>query len=466
MKHIYKLTLLMTIGCTGFMQAQPCVSDSFESVETLDTEEGPLAVAYSPLVGSNLYVAVTDVEANIEMYSENIITGTLTFLGNTGTGGVFSGDVAFSPIFNGNLYVATSNVNTDNVSVFQVDTTTGALTMVGALPVDVGTEPSAITYSPVASNNLFVAVTNFADRTVVVFQADPVTGALTSTSLSPFNTGAGPSDVAFSPIINSNLFVAVANQTDNTISVYQVDQTTGNLNNVGTYGTGGGVNPVGIAFSPVLSGNILFAAAVNFVSNNVSVYSVDPTTGVFTQVQITTALGSEPSAIAFSPLIGGNLYAVVSNENSGTINVYQVDTTSGQFTSIQTLFPDDDLIDIALSPIVPGGLFMSVPGNEGSQLFVYQLVQAITPTINTPSSAIRCPSPITISASIDGGVPPYTVVWSDGLTQTISGTTTSRVVIPQVTTQYQITVVTDSDDCSGGPSNAITITVIGGPCCN
>ena len=83
--------------------------------------------------------------------------------------------------------------------------------------------------------------------------------------------------------ISGNLFAAVANFNDNTVSVYGVNQTTGAFTEVSGSPFATGTNPYTVEFSPNISGN-LFAAVANLNSNNVSVYDVNIATGAFTEV--------------------------------------------------------------------------------------------------------------------------------------------------------------------------------------
>ncbi len=111
----------------------------------------------------------------------------------------------------------------------------------------------------------------------------------------------------------------------------------------------------------------------------------------------------------------------------------------------------------------PGVMFAWLR-NDGSTYSSFSPLQTtcLVPTITTATHVVRSGSINTINAVIMGGVPPYTVVWSDGFTQTVNSTSVSRTVKPYATTQYQIATATDSAACSGGPSNTITLTVI--PC--
>lgn len=464
MHNKLKLAFLISIGYVIITQS--CDVGHFINLTNRATGSTPFGMAYSPFAGGNVYIAVVGSGDNtVTIYSEDPTTGLVTPIATTGLSGTMPFGVAFSSVFNGNLFFAVVNNSSANVSVYQVNIATGAIHEVPGSPFSlVPLSPDAIAYSPIIDGNLFAAVINASPFNVLsIFPIDPVTGAFNTLAVSAIGTDIDPSDVAFSPIIGGKLFAAVANFTSNTVSVYNINPATGAPTFIGNFNTLGS-GATGVAFSPLVSGN-LFAAVTNFISNNISVYSVDTSTGVFTQIGSPVLTGISPTAIAFSPLIGGNFFAAVSNFNNGNISIYSVDTMTGVFTLIQTVTTGAELSDIKFSPILPGGLFAAAIASNVNTLFSYQ-VEILVPIITTPSIAIRCSRPITINATIDGGTPPFTVVWADGFTQTVDSNTLSRIVNPQGTTSYQIASITDSNGCTAGPSNQITITIIGNNCCS
>jgi 6-phosphogluconolactonase len=297
---------------------------AFTLVNTPSTGSHPSDAVYSPIASGNLFAAVADFSSNnIEVYTVNQTSGVWTSIGTFATG---SGPeaIAYSPIASGNLFAAAANANDNTVSVYSVNQTTGAFTPVAGSPFATGTGPTWVAFSPIASGNLFAAVANFDDNTVSVYSVNQTTGAFTPVAGSPFATGTHPLEIAYSPVASGNLFAAIANGVDNTVSVYAVNQTTGAFTPVAGSPFATGAGPVGIAFSPVVSGD-LFAAVPNNTDNTVSVYLVNQSTGIFTQISGSPfATGSGPGAIDYSPIVLGNLFAAVPNFNDNTVSVYEV----------------------------------------------------------------------------------------------------------------------------------------------
>ena len=74
-----------------------------------------------------------------------------------------------------------------NVTAFSINSSTGALALVGN--ADTGNGPSAVT---VDSTSKFLQVTNYWDGNVSTYKINPSTGALTAVAGSPFSAEDGP----------------------------------------------------------------------------------------------------------------------------------------------------------------------------------------------------------------------------------------------------------------------------------
>ncbi len=224
---------------------------------------GPIGAAYSP---NGNFLAVTNQADNIVLiYSVDQTTGALTQItGSPYATGDFPDGVTYSP--DGNfLAVSNGNANGANaISIYSVDTITGALMPIVDSPFSGGNEPFSSSYSP---NGNFLAVVNFAGNNVTIYSVNQATGAITEIAGSPFAAGNIPVDVAYSP--NGEL-LAVANADDNTISLYAVNQGTGALSPVGGSPFATGSGPNGVDFSPTNN----FIAITNGNDNNVSVFSI------------------------------------------------------------------------------------------------------------------------------------------------------------------------------------------------
>ena len=178
-------------------------------------------------------------------------------------------------------YVA--NYNSNDVSVYTINQTTGALTTGTA--VAAGTQPYLVAVDPTGK---FAYVANGGSHNVSVYTINQTTGALTAGTA--VAAGTQPQSVTVDP---SGKFAYVANRNSNNVSVYTIDQTTGAL----TAGTAvaAGTSPTSVTVDP--SGK--FAYAANYGSNNVSVYTINATTGALT-AGTAVAAGTNPWSVITS----------------------------------------------------------------------------------------------------------------------------------------------------------------------
>jgi hypothetical protein len=118
-------------------------------------------------------------------------------------------------------------------------------------------------------------------------------------------------------------FAYVANTSDNTVSIYTVDATTGQLRARGYVPAGTG--PYSVSVDP--SGK--FAYVANQSSNNVSVYSINASTGALT-AGTPVASGTNPFSVSVDP---SGKFAYVANANSNNVSVYSIDASTGALTA-------------------------------------------------------------------------------------------------------------------------------------
>jgi len=252
-----------------------------------------------------------------------------------------------------------ANSGADSISTFSIDATSGALFSVGP-PVAADRGPSAIAGT---IDKKYLYVSNSRSNDVSAFAVDASSGALTTVPGSPFAAGTSPRAVAVftSTACTSrgghcqlleNLYVA--NSGSDTVSAYQIDQSTGVPPfSPASYATGTG--PSAMAVGP----GFLYIA--NSGSNDISAFQIDGFSG-----SLRSVVGSpfpsngNVSSLAFgagdaflyppgssngSPGYKGLLYAA--NASGGTASImgfsihpYMGDANDGALTSLPG-FPYD-----------------------------------------------------------------------------------------------------------------------------
>ncbi len=149
-----------------------------------------------------------------------------------------------------------------------------------------GTSPLSITLSP--SGKFAYAANDLADE-VSVFAIDVTTGALTDIGAA-VATGTTPKSVAIHP---SGKFSYVANFGSNDVSAYAINSTTGALTSLGN-AVAAGTNPVSVSVDP--DGHSVHVAIFN--SADLLDYRIDPDTGILSAAGINRGATGNP----FSPI--------------------------------------------------------------------------------------------------------------------------------------------------------------------
>jgi 6-phosphogluconolactonase (cycloisomerase 2 family) len=314
------------------------------------------------------------------------------------TGGVPNA-VAFSPS-GGLLAVANENPNgpSGTVSVFSVNSSTGALTPVTGSPFATGGEhPHSLAFSP--SGGLLA--TADAGHAVSVFSVNSSTGALTQVTGSPFVTEEPQTvAVAFSP--NGRL-LATANEYHGTVSTFLVNSSTGALTHVTDEGSGAGT--ISLAFNP--QGGLLVTA--NWERSDLVIFRVNESTGTLNYVNAVLGyplgLFRAPDSVAFSPSDDGVM--AIASSLSDTVTVFLVNEITGQEGEVwEEHIRGGDPVSVAFSP--SGGLLAATNLPETVPVFSVRpgggLVQVTgSPFATGGASETKVPSP-GVAFSPSGGL--------------------------------------------------------------
>jgi YVTN family beta-propeller protein len=153
----------------------------------------------------------------------------------------------------------------------------------------------------------FVYVANQGSNNISEYQADPTFGVITpilDVSDAPILAATGNGPTALNIVNDDNVayYVYVANGTDNTISGYTINLTgtggsLGQLLPLAGAPAATGTHPIAIAQASVESGTYLYV--VNLGSNSVSVFQVNLTTGALVEIPGSPfAAGAGPTSAA------------------------------------------------------------------------------------------------------------------------------------------------------------------------
>jgi 6-phosphogluconolactonase len=171
------------------------------------------------------------------------------------------------------------------VSVYSVDSASGALTLRQTLTYVISSANGVV----IDPSGRFLYVDD--GTGICSFAINATTGLLTSKGC--VSVGGSTFALAIHPTGN---YVYVANTSNNTVTVYAVNLTTGALTQVGTP-AGVGSNPQGLAVDT--AGTHLYVT--NYISNDVSAFRIDASGATLTSLGAAVPAGSAPQGIALTP---------------------------------------------------------------------------------------------------------------------------------------------------------------------
>ncbi len=271
-----------------------------------------------------------------EAYARDPETGMLTFLNRVDSGGAVSAQPAVSP---SGKWLLVANYSGANVTVLPIEAD-GSLGEVANEVKREGTGPNterqdqsrphAAVFDPAGN---FVAVADLGTDNVVIYSLDDTTGALTEVSSVDAAPGAGPRHIAFNA---DGTVMYVVNELDATINVYAYDGESGQIGELlQTVSTvpdpfDGVKSTAEIAVHP--SGKFLyntnrgFEDTVTPEGDAVVAWAINPDDGTLTLIGHTTDEIGQAWSFAFDTG-GENLYAA--NYTDSTVTQFEVDLESG-----------------------------------------------------------------------------------------------------------------------------------------
>jgi 6-phosphogluconolactonase len=274
---------------------------------------------------ANHYVYATLSAANqVIAYREDPNSGVLTQI----AGSPYSaGDGAHSIVIHPSgkfLYVANPGQNENDISLFTI-ASNGVLTEVPprTAVTPLGSAPQLLAMDPAGG---FLYVANVESNNISVFSIDSGSGALTPVTGSPFSIGLSPMNMQLTPS-GSFLYVSAASTPLGLIAGFSVNA--GTLQLVSLTSTDG-VNPNGLAIDP--TGTYVYAA--NTSSNSISIFAIG-SSGALTEVSGSPLadIYSDPVSLILDPT---GQYLYVANEGSNNVATYAITASTGLPVALTT----------------------------------------------------------------------------------------------------------------------------------
>jgi 6-phosphogluconolactonase (cycloisomerase 2 family) len=224
----------------------------------------------------------------------------------------------------------------------------------------------------------FAYVTNPADNTVSMYTVNVTTGQLRNNGY--VFAGNGPGGVTVDP---SNKFAYVTNLSSSNVSAYTINASNGRLTAVANSPFPAGILPSSVTVHP--SGK--FAYVTNGASNDISGYTINAATGALAPMSSTFPSGLNPNSMTVDPT-GKFAYVSNSNDSPGTISAYTINATTGALAAV----PGSPFLSqgnaISSVTLTPSGKFAYVTNNEGNigAFSVNPTTGALKPITGSPFS--------------------------------------------------------------------------------
>jgi 6-phosphogluconolactonase (cycloisomerase 2 family) len=235
------------------------------------------------------YSGLGDLTGSVSAYTINPTTGALTEIsGSPWPAQIGAGFVTVDP--SGKfVYVANyfgSGVYPyifGSVSVYSINPTTGALTEINGSPFASSSGYTArLAIDPTGRFAYVTSANNDGQPGVTVYAIDSNSGALTETNFTPWVAGTEPETVVIDPTGKYAYVVNYGQYTPSPGSVYAyaINATTGALTEINGSPFAAGTNPVAGVIDP--TGKFIYVANVN--SHNISAYAINAATGALTEI--------------------------------------------------------------------------------------------------------------------------------------------------------------------------------------
>lgn len=234
--------------------------------------------------------------------------------------GSVSTTISIRTIFGSAKFAYVPNFTTNNISIFSIDQSTGALSSISTASLGSSGRDIVIDFS-----GKYLYVLAYGTSMVQTFSINNITGALTAIG-TPVSTGTNPNSVTMHPT-GKFLYVTSAG---GMVNSFTVDQTTGLLTSSGSLPTGATsrwirIDPTG-----------KYAFTVNGASNDLYSYSIDQSTGILSQIGSPLAIGTDPRSLSITP---DGKYIFTAEFNANKLTAYSLNQTTGVVTNTGNFAP-------------------------------------------------------------------------------------------------------------------------------
>ncbi len=323
---IYCYSLDLESGAMEHVATTPAVNSSFISIAPSKK------VLYSSV---NREGAAKGQDGGLSAYSLNPCTGEIELINTVASPTVAPSHVQVdrigSTVFGANYhngFVATFPVRADGglaeMSDLRQHSGTGPNT-----DRQEASHPHSVFTSP---DNRFALVCDLGTDKIHTYALDIQKGILVDSGFATAAPGAGPRHLAFHP---SGRFVYVLNEMASTVGVYQYESATGVLTEIQILDTlPNDYDGIRWAAEILVSPDGRFVYSSNRGHESISIFSVDPTTGQLTLIGHEPTRGIQPRNFGIEPT---GRWLIAANMDSDTCELFRIDRQTGTLAHTQSI---------------------------------------------------------------------------------------------------------------------------------
>ncbi len=263
-----------------------------------------------------------------------------------------------------NQFAYTYNTGDNTITPYGIDPVTNVLRPLNLATIYTGQKPGGFGTHP---SGKFIYLVNWDSNDISMYKPDLSTGNLITLGENVPCGGEHPWSLSVDP---TGKFAYVTNTDTNNIAMFSIDQTTGRLSRLHTHIYPQGIiklddqsNPTSMVFDA--SGKFSYVAEKS--SNEMTIFDVNQVTGDLIPRVRKVKVGKDPRKITIK---NGYLYTV--NQTSNSISMFKIDPISGDLTRLNPSSIDTGPIPIFMT-IEPNGKYAYVTNNGDNTISMYAI---------------------------------------------------------------------------------------------
>ncbi len=294
--------------------------------------------------GTNPYdISIGDLDGDgkADLVTANYNSNTVSVFRNTGSAGSISYATKVDFITGARPYsisigdldgdgkadLAVANSSSNTISVFRNTGSAGTISYAARVDFLTGSTPTSVSIGDLDGDGKSdMVVTNYGSDVISILRNTGSIGSISYAAKVDFITGTAPYSVSIGDLDgDGKADISVANQIDNTVSVFRNTGSVGSINYAAKVDFSTGTSPFSVSNGDIDGDGKVDLLTTNFTSNTVSVFRNTGSTGNISYAAKTDfTTGAAPISASIGDLDGdGKADLAVANQNSNTISIFR-----------------------------------------------------------------------------------------------------------------------------------------------